>query len=296
MELVDTRDLKSRDHCGRAGSSPARGTNFPNEKILIPKFTMIVFPSAKINLGLHIHNKRTDGFHDIETIFYPVHQFSDILEILPTEKSEYSFLQSGISIENQTDINLVEKAYLLLQKKYNLPSVDIFLHKKIPVGAGLGGGSSDVAFTLKLLNTVFKLGLSAEKLKKYASELGSDCPFFIDNIPAIGTGRGDKLLPCSVPQLSGKYIVIHTPKVFISTAQAYKFCQPMKRNISLSEIISQPLQTWKELLINDFEKTLFPLYPQLQKIKESLYNSGAIYASLSGSGSSLYGIFEKSRK
>ena len=254
---------------------------------------MIVFPSAKINLGLHIHNKRTDGFHDIETIFYPVEQLSDILEIIPTDKSEYSFQQSGILIENQNDANLVEKAYLLMQKKYDLPSVDIFLHKQIPVGAGLGGGSSDAASALKLINTVFKLNLSAEKLKEYASELGSDCPFFIDNTSAIGTGRGNELQPCSIPQLSGKHIVIHTPEVFISTAQAYKFCQPVKRTVSLLEIISQPLQEWKELLINDFEKTLFPLYPQLQKMKEDLYNSGAIYASLSGSGSSLYGIFDE---
>ena len=254
---------------------------------------MIVFPSAKINLGLHIHGKRTDGFHNIETIFYPIHQFSDILEIVSTQKSEYSFQQSGISIKNQNDVNLVEKAYLLMQKTYNLPSADIFLHKQIPVGAGLGGGSSDAAFALKLINTVFKLGLSAEKLKEYASELGSDCPFFIDNISAIGTGKGDELQPCLIPQLSEKQIVIITPNVFISTAQAYKSCQPVKRDISLLEIISQPLHTWKELLINDFEKTLFPLYPQLQQIKESLYHNGAIYASLSGSGSALYGIFDK---
>ena len=254
---------------------------------------MIVFPPAKINLGLHIHRKRTDGFHAIETVFYPLHSFSDTLEIIPTDKPQYSFQQSGLLIENQKDINLVEKAFLLLQKRYDLPSVDIFLHKQIPVGAGLGGGSSDAASALKLINTVFKLGLSAEKLREYASELGSDCPFFIDNIPAVGTGKGDELLPCSIPQLSGKYIVVHTPNIFISTAQAYKTCQPVKRDISLLEIIAQPLPTWKNLLINDFEKTLFPLYPQLQEIKENLYHCGAVYASLSGSGSSLYGIFDE---
>jgi len=253
---------------------------------------MIVFPTAKINLGLHIHSKQADGFHNIETIFYPVHSLSDILEIIPSEKPNYSFQQSGIVIDNQDDSNLVEKAYLLLQKRYNLPSVDMFLYKKIPVGAGLGGGSSDAAFALKLLNTVFKLNLSNEKLKEYAAELGSDCPFFIDNISAIGTGRGNELLPYPIPQLSDKQIVIITPDVFISTAQAYKSCRPVKRTISLSEIISQPLQTWKDLLINDFENTLFPIYPQLQKIKEDLYQRGAIYASLSGSGSSLYGIFD----
>ena len=254
---------------------------------------MITFPYAKINLGLYIHSKRADGFHTIETIFYPIHSFSDVLEIIPTDKSNYSFQQSGIFIENQNDSNLVEKAYLLLKKPYNLPSVDMFLYKQIPVGAGLGGGSSDAAFALKLINMLFKLDLSDEKLKEYASQLGSDCPFFIDNTPAIGTGRGNELLPCLIPQLTGKYIVIVTPDVFISTAQAYKLCQPIKRTVFLSDIIFQPIQTWKELLINDFEKTLFPIYPQLQKIKENLYQHGAIYASLSGSGSSLYGIFNE---
>jgi 4-diphosphocytidyl-2-C-methyl-D-erythritol kinase len=254
---------------------------------------LITFPFAKINLGLHIHSKRADGFHNIETVFYPIRSFSDVLEIIPTNKANYSFQQSGIFIENKNDNNLVEKAYLLLKKTYNLPSIDIFLYKRIPVGAGLGGGSSDAAFALKLLNTLFKLNLSDEKLKEYAFELGSDCPFFIDNIPAIGTGRGNELLPCSIPQLIGKHIVIVTPSMFISTAEAYKFCQPIKRTVFLSDIISQPLQTWKELLINDFEKTLFPIHPQLQKIKENLYQHGAIYASLSGSGSSLYGFFNE---
>jgi len=254
---------------------------------------MIVFPTAKINLGLHIHSKRADGFHNIETVLYPIHSLSDVLDIIPSKKSEYSFQQSGIIIENQNDSNIVEKAYLLLKKKYKLPSVDIFLYKKIPVGAGLGGGSSDAAFALKLLNIVFKLNLSNEELKKYASKLGSDCTFFIDNVSAIGMGRGNELFPFPIPQLFDKHIVIVTPDVFISTAQAYKVCQPIKRTISLSEIISQPLQTWKELLVNDFEKILFPIYPQLQKIKENFYNQGAIYASLSGSGSSLYGIFDK---
>ena len=254
---------------------------------------MLIFPCAKINLGLHINAKRADGFHEIETVFYPIDAFSDILEIIPTNKSEYFFQQSGIFIQNKTGINLVEKAYLLMRELYNLPSVDMFLYKYIPVGAGLGGGSSDAAFALKLINTVFQLNLSTETLKKHACELGSDCPFFIDNTPAIGKGKGDELQPCSISQLSGKHIVIITPEVFISTAQAYKFCQPRQKTVSLSEIISQPLQKWKDMLVNDFETTLFPLYPQLQIIKEDLYNQGAIYASLSGSGSSLYGIFEE---
>jgi len=244
-------------------------------------------------LGLHINAKRMDGFHQLETVFYPIHAFSDILEIIPTNKLEYSFQSSGIHIENQTEANLVEKAYILMRSLYNLPPVKMFLYKHIPIGAGLGGGSSDAAYALKLINTVFELNLSNDTLKKHASELGSDCPFFIDCVAAIGKGKGDELQPYPIHQLSGKYIVIITPNIFISTAQAYKLCQPTEKEVSLTEIISQPLQQWKNTLVNDFEKTLFPLYPQLQTIKDNLYHQGAVYASLSGSGSSLYGIFEE---
>ncbi len=254
---------------------------------------MVVFPSAKINLGLHINAKCSDGFHEIETVFYPVYMYSDILEIIPNNRLEYYFQQSGISIESQNGTNLVEKAYLLLQKRYDLPSVDMFLYKSIPVGAGLGGGSSDAAFALKLINSLFNLDLNPALLKEYAAQLGSDCSFFIDNVPAVGKGKGDELLTCSIPQLAGKYLVIVTPDIFISTVEAYKTCRPNKKNSSLSEIISQPLLEWKDILVNDFEKTLFPLYPELQKIKDNLYYHGAIYASLSGSGSSLYGIFKE---
>lgn len=251
---------------------------------------MIVFPSCKINLGLHIQAKRADGFHDIETIFYPVKGLSDILEIIPDKQMENTFKQEGLSFENQGN-NLVEKACLLLQEKYNFPPVDMFLYKKIPVGAGLGGGSSDAAFTLKLLNTIFKLGLNATQLKEYAAQLGSDCSFFIDNIPALGTGRGENLSPCSVPQLLDKYIVIVKPDIPISTAQAYKNCKPVQWDVSLREIIAKPISSWRDLLENDFEKTIFPDFPELHNIKESLYNQGAQYASLSGSGSALFGIF-----
>ncbi len=250
---------------------------------------MIVFPSCKINIGLHILAKRADGFHDIETIFYPVNGLSDILEIIPNHSGN-SFEQRGILFENRGN-NLIEKACLLLQKKYKFSPVDMYLYKNIPVGAGLGGGSSDAAFTLKLLNTIFNLGLNTSQLKQYAAQLGSDCPFFIDNLPALGTGRGDNLSFCSVPQLAGKYIVIIKPNISISTAEAYKNCKPVQRNISLKEIISNPLSSWNGLLENDFEKTIFSDFPELLKIKESLYRQGAEYASLSGSGSALFGIF-----
>jgi 4-diphosphocytidyl-2-C-methyl-D-erythritol kinase len=254
---------------------------------------MVVFPFCKINLGLHIKLKRTDGFHEIETVFYPAYMYSDILEIVISDKLEYGFHQEGIPVETGHDINLIEKAYLFLREIYHLPPVEMFLYKNIPVGAGLGGSSSDASFTLKLLNSVFNLNMDNNSLKKYAVKLGSDCPFFIDAVPAIGKGRGEELVSCLVPQLSKKYLVVVTPNVFISTAEAYKGCCTFNRNISLLEVISQPLSCWKDILENDFEKTIFPLYPELQKIKENLYHQGAVYASLSGSGSSLYGIFEE---
>jgi 4-diphosphocytidyl-2-C-methyl-D-erythritol kinase len=257
---------------------------------------MLVFPFCKINLGLHINAKRTDGFHDIETIFYPIYGYSDVLEIITSDKSEYNFQQQGIPIKTNhdiVDINLVEKAYLLLREKYHLPSVDMFLYKNIPVGAGLGGSSSDAAFTLKLLDAIFNLHLDNKTLKEYAIQLGSDCPFFIDALPARGINKGDKLVACSIPQLTKKYLVVVSPNIFISTAEAYKSCKTYQRNISLLEIISQPLSCWKDTLINDFEKTIFPLYPELRSIKENLYQQGAMYASLTGSGSSLYGIFNE---
>ena len=255
---------------------------------------MLTFPFCKINLGLHIINKRPDGFHNIETVFYPVETITDVLEIIPSE--QFDFQCFGVQIDGKKEDNLVVKAYNLMKQHYHLPPVSIFLLKNIPAGAGLGGGSSDAAFALKLINTLFKLDLNDEKLKEYASQLGSDCSFFIDNVPAIGQGKGNELVPCVIPQLSEKQIVIVTPDVFVSTAEAYKSCKPTKRTTSLSEIISQPLHTWKDLLVNDFEKTVFPLYPQLQKIKENLYQQGAVYASLSGSGGALYGIFDEKWK
>jgi 4-diphosphocytidyl-2-C-methyl-D-erythritol kinase len=254
---------------------------------------MVVFPFCKINLGLHIKVRRTDGYHEIETVFYPLYGYSDVLEIVVSNQSEYDFRQAGIPFDLDHDINLVEKAYLLLRKKYDLPSVDMFLYKNIPVGAGLGGSSSDAAFTLKLLDTLFGLHLDNELLKEYAMQLGSDCPFFIDTSPAIGTGKGEKLVTCSIPQLSKKYIVVVTPNVFVSTAEAYKSCCPCERETFLHEMITQPLSCWKDILVNDFEKTIFPLYPELQQIKEYLYQQGSVYASLTGSGSSLYGIFKE---
>ena len=254
---------------------------------------MVIFPSCKINLGLHILSKRDDGFHAIETIFYPIHSLSDVLEIIPNGKKANTFTQKGIYIGQQTELNLVEKACHLLQQHYDIPSVDMFLYKNIPIGAGLGGGSSDASFALKLLNNLFNIRLSNEELRVYAGLLGSDCPFFIENIPALGKGKGEELTTCSIPQLSGKYIVIVKPSISVSTSEAYRNCMPIHRNDSLAKIISQTLPIWKDTLVNDFETTLFPIYPELKEIKESLYKQGAIYASLSGSGSALFGIFSE---
>ena len=254
---------------------------------------MVIFPSCKINLGLHILSKGEDGFHTIETVFYPVHALSDVLEIIPCRQEEAAFQQRGIPIGQSTELNLVEKTYRLLQQDFDIPPVRMFLYKNIPVGAGLGGGSSDAAFALKLLNNLFNLCLTNEQLMLYAGRLGSDCPFFIENTPALGEGRGEVLTACPIPQLFGKHIVIVKPNMSISTAEAYKNCIPIQRNDSLSDILSLPLSNWNNTLVNDFEKTLFPVYPELKEIKEALYRKGALYASLSGSGSALFGIFDE---
>jgi 4-diphosphocytidyl-2-C-methyl-D-erythritol kinase len=240
-------------------------------------------------LGLHILSKRTDGFHDIKTIFHPVYALSDVLEINPSEK--FQFEQNGIKVDTAEGENLVEKAYTLLHKACKIPPVHISLYKNIPFGAGLGGGSSNAAFTLRLLNLMFNLNLSAGQLRQYASTLGSDCPFFIDNVPSLAIGRGEKLTPSPIPQLSNMYIAIVKPNIFINTTDAYRGCKITRKDIDLLEIVSQPVSSWRNNLMNDFEINIFHQYPRLKKIKKSLYRQGAVYVSLSGSGSALYGIF-----
>jgi 4-diphosphocytidyl-2-C-methyl-D-erythritol kinase len=251
---------------------------------------MLTFPFGKINLGLHIIGKRTDGFHNIETVFYPLKNTTDVLEIVPSE--QFDFQCYGLSIEGEKEDNLVVKAYNLMQKTYQLPLVSISLLKKIPTGAGLGGGSSDAAATLVLLNELFYLHLDNETLRTHAATLGSDCPFFIEGMPAFACGRGENLTPCPCPELENKHIVVVNPDIHISTAEAYAHCQPAQPKMDLQEIMQKPISSWKSLLKNDFEKTLFPLYPRLAEIKEHLYQQGALYASLSGSGSALFGIFD----
>lgn len=248
---------------------------------------MIVFPNAKINIGLHVVARRPDGYHDLETLFYPV-QLTDALEMAETGKSGISC--SGLPVDGLSEDNLVMKAYHLLKQDFGLPPVQFHLHKTVPPGSGLGGGSSDAAFTLKMLNEYFSLHLSAERLIKYAAALGADCPFFIENSPAFATGKGDCLTPVDL-DLSGFKIVIIKPGVAVHTVQAYKNVIPVHPSFPLSELTHCPVEQWKNRVTNDFEKSIFPLFPEIEMWKIKLYELGALYASMSGSGSAVFGIF-----
>lgn len=250
---------------------------------------MIVFPTCKINLGLQILRKRADGYHDLDTCFYAI-PWTDILEIVPAQT--LSFQATGAQIAGNPDTNLCLRAYHALQKDYALPPVSIHLHKIIPMGAGLGGGSSDGAHTLRLLNAIFSLQLPAEKLMDYAAQLGSDCAFFVQDQPMRGTGRGEVLSPLHV-SLTGKFLLVIKPDIHVSTAEAYRGVTPHVPLQSVPEILQLPIDQWKNYLINDFEKSVFAAHPQLQNIKDLLYAAGAQYASMSGSGSAVFGIFEQ---
>ena len=256
---------------------------------------MIVFPNSKINLGLRILRKRTDGYHDLETVFYPV-GIKDALEIVPLALNEHTssfpFTLSGAEIQGQPTSNLCVRAYKLLRKDFPaLPKIKMHLHKTIPSGAGLGGGSSDAAFTLALLNKMFVLGLPEEKLMSYAAELGSDCPFFIINKPCYATGRGEVLEPIQL-DLSAYKIVVVNPGIHIDTGLAFANITPAVPQRTVREIIAGlPFERWKDELVNDFEKLIFPRHPEIADIKDEFYHQGAVYASMSGSGSTVYGIF-----
>lgn len=249
---------------------------------------MVSFPFCKINLGLKVVSKRADGFHNIETCFYPVPWY-DVLEIIPS--NSFSFVSSGIPIPEATMGNLCVRAYNKLKDAYDIPPVKMHLHKIIPIGAGLGGGSADAAFTLKSLNTLFSLELPVDKLHEIAAELGSDCSFFLQDHPMMGSGRGEVLNPIDV-SLSGKFIVIVKPDIHVSTADAYKGVTPDHSGVPLNNILLGDNNSWKELLHNDFEASVFSQYPQIEKLKKDFYNAGARYASMSGSGSSVYGLFD----
>jgi 4-diphosphocytidyl-2-C-methyl-D-erythritol kinase len=251
---------------------------------------MISFPPCKINLGLSIIAKRADGYHDIETCFYPV-PWTDILEIIPANKM--SFTGSGLSIPGRSEENLCVKAYHLLKEDFDLPPVSIHLHKIIPTGAGLGGGSSDAAYTLKTLNSMADIQLSTEKLRGYASMLGSDCSFFIDAKPMLGEGRGEKLSAVGL-DLKGYSLVLVKPHVHVSTAEAYAGVTPRAGLRSVRNILNEtPITQWRHHLKNDFEASVFKNHPSIGDIKNKLYERGALYASMSGSGSSVFGLFNQ---
>lgn len=250
---------------------------------------MICFPHSKINLGLNILQKRADGYHDLETVFYPV-PLCDILEILPSE--QFAFKQSGLTVEGNENDNLCIKAFKLLQEKFNIDNVYIHLHKQIPMGAGMGGGSSDAAYVIRMCNDLFSLGMTTEEMQSYAAELGSDCAYFINDTPMYGKGRGEILSPLNI-NLNGYYLKIVNPGIHISTAEAFKGVHKDANRLSLAERISQPIYNWKGLIENDFEVHLFNKYPELEKIKSTFYKEGAVYAALSGSGSTLYAIYPK---
>lgn len=251
---------------------------------------MVVFPNAKINIGLNVVSKRPDGYHNLETIFYPV-SLRDALEMVESEETKLT--TSGIEIDGPADKNLILKAYYLLQQEFDLPPVHFHLHKAIPFGAGLGGGSSDAAFTLKMLNDYFELKLSVNQLEGFASQIGADCPFFIRNKPVFATGIGNEFHEVEL-DLSEYHIVILKPEVSVGTAEAYKNVTPRKPKFNLPEITRTAICDWKYLGVNNFETSVIPKYPQIGSLIQFLYDSGASFASMSGSGSAVYGIFRNS--
>jgi len=256
--------------------------------------TMLRFPNAKINIGLFITEKRPDGYHNLETVFYPV-PLKDALELLPAEQE--SMHLSGLKVNGAKENNLVWKALKMLEKDFPkvISPLEIHLHKAIPMGAGLGGGSADGAFMLAMLNDFFHLQLSADRLERYALQLGSDCPFFIRNRPVFATGRGEVMRDVDLG-LSGYTLQLICPELHISTAKAFSGITPGRVPMNLAQIADIPVESWKNRVLNDFEQSLFPHYPVLQDIKEQLYRQGAVYASLSGTGSTVYGLFPKSQQ
>ncbi len=256
---------------------------------------MIVYPNAKINLGLNIVEKRPDGYHNLETVFYPINLL-DALEITVVDKQEQecAIKVSGEVLAGRPEDNLVVKAYKAIKTLFpdKIKSVEAHLHKHIPSGAGLGGGSSDAAFTLKLLNEKFQLGLSDEKLQQIAANIGADCPFFIKNKPVFAQGIGDVFTELDF-SLKGKVIVLVKPDIGVSTKDAYAMINPKKPEIPLTELLKQPIEQWKNNVVNDFEKSVFRKFPEIAAIKDRLYDLDALYAAMSGSGSAVFGIFNQ---
>lgn len=255
---------------------------------------MVVFPNAKINLGLHITEKRPDGYHNIESVFYPI-PVSDVLEITENQGDKTNFKALGIDIPSDGKPNLVEQAWSLVNSIHPIPFVDLELLKNIPIGAGLGGGSSDAAFCIRGLNELFNLKMSEETILQLAGELGADCAFFVKNQPVYAEGIGDIFSRTKV-NLKGKHILLIYPNIHVSTPIAYKHVIPRKPENDIREVLQQPIETWKNKLVNNFEASVFKEFPRIKEIKNKLYEEGALYASMSGSGSSIFGIFNSEPK
>ena len=249
---------------------------------------MICFPNAKINLGLNVTGVRNDGYHTIETIFYPI-PLCDALEIVPSDTTK--FTQTGLSLDSTPMENLVMKAHTAISKKYDIQPMDIYLKKAIPSKAGLGGGSSDAVFMLKFINKLCKLNIMDSELGEYALHLGSDCSFFLKNKPVIATGTGSEFTDIDI-SLKGYTIYVIKPQVSISTKEAYDAIKPKRSIFSLLELPTIPISEWKNILVNDFEPYAFKKYPIIKEIKETLYRKGAEYASMTGSGSAVFGLFK----
>lgn len=258
------------------------------------KKDMIVYPNAKINIGLNIVSKRTDGYHNLETVFYPI-DLTDTLSVEKTSDTKTILITNGIKIEGNSEDNLVMKAYRLLEKDFKIPAVSMSLTKNIPSQAGLGGGSSDAAFTLKALNELFDLQLTDEQLETYASLLGADCPFFIKNKAVFAEGTGNIFTPLDL-SLKKYYLLLVKPEVYISTKEAFQHVKPHAPEKQLTSLLQMSPDKWKDNVKNDFEESVFPIHKSLPMIKKKLYDAGAVYASMSGSGSSLYGLFTRPLK
>ena len=249
---------------------------------------MLNFPNAKINIGLNVLNRRDDGYHNLETIFYPVN-LKDALEIVVAD--ELSFESSGLEIPGMVEDNLCIKGYHLMKKDFDLPPLKIHLHKHIPIGAGLGGGSADAAFFIRLIDQNFNLGMTDEQMIGYARKLGADCAFFIKNKPVFAFEIGDEFEPVRL-DLSKYQVVLVMPPVHVSTAEAYRGVKPAPVKDSLMDLIYEPIADWKKYIKNDFEASVFKNHPEIRGVKASLYEAGALYASMSGSGASVFGIFQ----
>jgi 4-diphosphocytidyl-2-C-methyl-D-erythritol kinase len=250
---------------------------------------MILYPNAKINLGLNILSKRDDGFHNLISVFYPLHNYFDILEIVPATK--FLFTTSGLNIPGKT--NLCEKAYALMNSKYNINPIHIHLHKNIPIGSGLGGGSSDASFVLKGINQLFNLNIDNHTLQNISLEIGADCPFFIQNKVKLVSGIGDVMNDIDL-DISDYEIKVINSGIHISTKEAFSEIVCDNTNNSLQNLVFLPIEQWKYSITNDFEKNIFNKYPKIKESKQKLYDSGAIYSSMTGTGSAVYGLFKKS--